>query len=230
MSKQPTLTTISSGYYSTTALNSNYTAIQTAFDNTLSLDGSTPNTMTADFDLGNQDLLNGNYGYFSRMYLNGVRVTAPEANITWLGEWVTSTAYVVDQLVRDTGNVYICLVDHTSGTFATDLAANKWELFASKGSAGAGTGDLLAANNLSDVSNADTALANLGGSTDGIANFKSSTEVYSPKLRLDNGGADWEFTVSSNNLVIKYNGGNVAKLDTSGNLTVIGNVTAYGTI
>ena len=175
MSKQPTLTTISSGYYSTTALNSNYTAIQTAFNNTLSLDGSTPNTMTADLDLGSQDLLNGNYLYGQRLYLNGVRVTSPDANITWLGEWVTSTSYVVDQLVRDTGNVYICLEDHTSGTFSTDLAANKWELFASKGSAGAGTGDLLAANNLSDLANSDTALANLGGGTVGIAIFKDTT-------------------------------------------------------
>lgn len=177
MSKQPTLTTISSGYYSTTALNSNYTAIQTAFNNTLSLDGSTPNTMTADFDLGNQDLLNGNYGYFSRMYLNGSRVTALSSTPDWQGTWVTSTAYDIDDLVQESGNTYICLEGHTSGTFSTDLAANKWELFAAKGSSGAGSGDLVAANNLSDVSDADTALANLGGGTKGIAIFKDTTSA-----------------------------------------------------
>ena len=230
MSKQPTVTTISSGFYSTTALNANFENIRDQFDNTLSLDGSTPNSMSADFDLNSQDLLNGRYVYSQRLYLNGVRVTAPEATPTWQGEWVTSTSYAVDALVRNDGNVYICIVAHTSGTFSTDLAANNWELFAAKGSAGAGTGDLLAANNLSDVSNADTALANLGGSTEGLANFKSSTEVYAPKFRLDNGGSDWEFTVSGNNLIIKYSNSNVAKIDTSGNLTVIGDVTAFGAI
>ena len=29
---------------------------------------------------------------------------------------------------------------------------------------------------------------------------------------------------------IKYNGTNIFKLDSSGNLTVIGNITAYGTV
>ena len=175
MSKQPTITTIASGFYSTSALNVNFENIRDQFDNTLSLDGSTPNAMSADFDLNSQDLLNGKYGYWDRLYLGGIRVTAPEANITWDGEWATSTAYSVDHLVRNDGNVYICIVAHTSGTFSTDLAAAKWELFAAKGSAGAGTGDLLAANNLSDVATPDTALANLGGGTVGIAIFKDTT-------------------------------------------------------
>ncbi|MDZ4287983.1 MAG: hypothetical protein U0984_08490 [Prosthecobacter sp.] len=44
--------------------------------------------------------------------------------------WVTSTAYAVGDLVR-TGSVgaysyYYCLAAHTSGTFATDLAAGDW--------------------------------------------------------------------------------------------------------
>lgn len=40
--------------------------------------------------------------------------------------WVTSTAYVVGDAVTDSGTSYYCLEDHTSGTFATDLAAGKW--------------------------------------------------------------------------------------------------------
>lgn len=41
--------------------------------------------------------------------------------------WVTGTAYVVGDLVLFTdGHVYKCLTAHTSGTFATDLAAAKW--------------------------------------------------------------------------------------------------------
>ena len=59
--------------------------------------------------------------------------------------------------MKTNGNVYICLVAHTSGTFATDLTALKWELMVSKGDSGAGTGDLVSTNNLSDVANSTTA-------------------------------------------------------------------------
>jgi len=40
--------------------------------------------------------------------------------------WATSTAYIVNDVVINSSTTYICLVAHTSGTFATDLAANKW--------------------------------------------------------------------------------------------------------
>lgn len=40
--------------------------------------------------------------------------------------WVTTTAYSVDDLVVESEIAYICLEAHTSSTFATDLAANKW--------------------------------------------------------------------------------------------------------
>lgn len=42
------------------------------------------------------------------------------------GEWATTTAYEKRDAVTESGNVYLCLEDHTSGTFATDLAADKW--------------------------------------------------------------------------------------------------------
>jgi len=40
--------------------------------------------------------------------------------------WLTSTPYVVGDYVLQTSVKYYCLVAHTSGTFATDLAAGKW--------------------------------------------------------------------------------------------------------
>lgn len=45
-------------------------------------------------------------------------------------EWATSTAYVVGDVLTlaTSGECYRCLVAHTSGTFATDLAASKWVL------------------------------------------------------------------------------------------------------
>lgn len=52
------LTDITSGYASTAALNANFDTIETAFDNTLSLDGSAPNTMAADLDMNSNNILN----------------------------------------------------------------------------------------------------------------------------------------------------------------------------
>lgn len=44
--------------------------------------------------------------------------------------WVTAHSYVVRDTVFTAGIFYQCLVSHTSGTFATDLAAAKWSLIA----------------------------------------------------------------------------------------------------
>ena len=40
--------------------------------------------------------------------------------------WVTSTPYVIDDLVKESSKMYTCLVAHSSGVFATDLGAGKW--------------------------------------------------------------------------------------------------------
>jgi len=48
---------------------------------------------------------------------------------TWKGEWVTATAYAVNDTVEYGGSGYVCIVAHTSGTFATDLTNGKWEMF-----------------------------------------------------------------------------------------------------
>lgn len=57
-----TLNTVASGFYGTTALNSNFQTIMDAFDNTLSLDGSTPNSMNADLDMNGNNILNSSFG------------------------------------------------------------------------------------------------------------------------------------------------------------------------
>jgi hypothetical protein len=52
------------------------------------------------------------------------------------GEWASSTAYAVGDVVSTTSGTkaYVCLVAHTSsGVFATDLAAGKWLLWAVDG-------------------------------------------------------------------------------------------------
>lgn len=52
------------------------------------------------------------------------------------GEWQTSTEYEAGDAVGVNGVLYFCLEAHTSGVFATDLAAGKW------GSGATGAGDV----------------------------------------------------------------------------------------
>lgn len=60
----------------------------------------------------------------------------PGGSLAWKGQWLTSTDYVLNDAVYQNGSSYLCLVGHTSGTFATDLAANKWSIFAQSGFSG----------------------------------------------------------------------------------------------
>lgn len=161
MAKKPTISTISSGFNSTATINESLEALRDGFDNTLSLDGSTPNAMLADLDLNGNSILNAGEIEVSGLTLNGQQITDISSVPEWRSSWTTGRAYVKNDLVQEAGNAYICLVDHTSGTFSTDLVALRWELFAAKGAAGAGTGDMLGSNNLSDVANVATARANI---------------------------------------------------------------------
>lgn len=52
-------------------------------------------------------------------------------------------------------------------------------------------------------------------------------DLTADELKLN---TNWTITGSGTSLIIAYSGTDVAKLDSSGNLTVIGNVTAYGTV
>ena len=71
MAKKPDITTIASGYYSRQALNTNFENLQDGFDNTLSLDGSTPNAMGADLDLNNNNIINAGVIGASSLVVNG---------------------------------------------------------------------------------------------------------------------------------------------------------------
>jgi hypothetical protein len=162
MAKKPTISTVATGFNSQETINQNFISVRDAFDNTLSLDGSTPNTLQADLDVGDNNILNADSVYSHKYYENGVRVVGTAFVPSWKGSWTTATEYAINDLVRQDGSSYICLVAHTSGTFSTDLTAVYWELFSQKGSAGLGTGDMLSANNLSDVDNVATSRSNLG--------------------------------------------------------------------
>jgi len=60
---------------------------------------------------------------YIRFFSNGAQVVLTLADVT---AWGTTTGYVVGDYVKEAGVIYYCISAHTSGTFATDLAANKW--------------------------------------------------------------------------------------------------------
>ena len=82
------------------------------------------------------------------------------------------------------------------------------------------------------TSNAQTQIdgkASLSG-----ASFTGAVDVDAAltanSLVIDNGASDWSFEIESNVLYFKFAGTKKAKLDSSGNLTVAGDITAFGTV
>jgi hypothetical protein len=67
-----TTTPINSRYGSIDALNDNFDAIETAIENTLSRDGTTPNEMEANLDMNGYSILNAGSVSASSLTLNGV--------------------------------------------------------------------------------------------------------------------------------------------------------------
>lgn len=80
MSKKPTISTVPQITTNTTTINNNFSAVRDAFENTISRDGSTPNTMEADFDLNSNDILNAGTVYADDISVDGVSLGASIAS------------------------------------------------------------------------------------------------------------------------------------------------------
>ena len=195
------LDTIASGY-DLSKINTNFSRLATAIENTLSRDGTSPNLLAADIDMNDQRIYNlpdpiadgepvtkawieaqpaSTAADAASAAASAATAQAAAATIDgfeWTGAWTTATAYVVNNLAYDLGQTYVCIVAHTSTDvdISTDYGAGKWELFASKGAAGVGTGDMLAAKNLSDVASVSTARNNLLAV--GTADIGVSVQAY----------------------------------------------------
>lgn len=101
------------------------------------------------------------------------------------GAWLTTTAYAIGDMVSNGTGTYVCAEAHTSGTFATDLAAGKWitlfdsSVVAASSVSFAPTGDIVSTNaqaafaeldsekmskaaNGSDIANEETFRGNIG--------------------------------------------------------------------
>lgn len=49
-----------------------------------------------------------------------------DSDIGSINDWVTGRNYKINEVVVQGTSLYLCIVDHTSGTFLTDLNSNKW--------------------------------------------------------------------------------------------------------
>lgn len=104
-----------------------------------------------------------------------------------------------------------------------------------KGGAGTGTGTggavivQVADGAASTGSSVNAHATALTIADDKDATFEADVLVKG-NIALDNTAGDWSFEVSSNKLIFKYGGTAKMELDTSGNLKVTGDVTAFGSI
>lgn len=121
------------------------------------------------------------------------------------GDWVTATAYVVGDLATSGGRQYQCLVAHTSGTFATDLAAGKWVLTAAESSEDAAAS---AAGAAASAMLATTAITNFSAVADAEAFNPSSAPEFSRTAGYaaagDGGGALYKLVVAEPSHEGKY--------------------------
>lgn len=72
-------------------------------------------------------------GFIELYNLSATARAALQLDFNPRGAWATATAYAVDDLVEQDNVSYLCLVAHTSGTFATDYTAAKWMVFTGGG-------------------------------------------------------------------------------------------------
>lgn len=133
-------------------INNNFAAVETALEKTLSRDGTSPNTMTADLDLNGNDLLNVDN-------LNANTVTIGGSSITTAG-FAKGDAATVTVGTVTTGAAGSSAIVTNSGT-SSAAVLNFTIPRGNTGASGAGSGDMLKANNLSDVTSTATAFANI---------------------------------------------------------------------
>lgn len=149
-------------------INANHTAIETALENTLSRDGTSPNTMNADFDMNDNDILNVGALDVTTLTIGGTAVAATALLALGYNGWspvfaiASNGAARVLQLVSWVGGEGTAPTDYINYYVgASGMVAAIGSAVDIRGPSGVGTGDLLAANNLSDVASAATAFGNI---------------------------------------------------------------------
>lgn len=153
------------------------------------------------------------------VYNNGTNVVDAVTHLTSLT--LASALPIASGGTGSTSTTYCNLQTNVIGTLpngnTTASSSNGAATIVARDGSGNFAANTITANLTGLASNA-TYSVSAGSAT----NATNATQITNP------GG--WSITPSGTTLFFSYNGTNVATLDSSGNLTVIGNLTAYGTI
>lgn len=94
-------------------INTNFQRVDASFQDALSRSGNGPNQMNADLDMNSNDLLNVNSLNANSIEIQGVPIG--QFSGTFKGLWDNSTAYVINDVVRDpSGNLWIAKQSSTN--------------------------------------------------------------------------------------------------------------------
>ena len=161
----------------------------------------------------------------------GVTVTSTGAELNIL-DGVTSTTAEINKLDGFTGDVND--LNYAKDLRATGVTTSEFDVLD-------GITATTAEINLMDGVTATTQELNyVDGVTSNVQtqiNTKApsasptlTTPTLSSAITITGGTQSWTVTAAGTNLTFAYNGTNVLRVDSSGNLTALANVTAYGTI
>jgi len=102
--------------------------INASLSTTPTVSGTTasPNTVAASTSVGVQPQI-------TRMAIEGIR--GADGDMTWAGEWSSSTNYVANQVVYYEGSAYVCIQGNSN--LRPDLNTTQWTLMVQKGDTGA---------------------------------------------------------------------------------------------
>jgi len=161
--------------------------------------------------------------------------------ISWKGAFSGSTNYSANDVVRYSGDTYICLVDHVASTDTPDVDATNWELFAAQGdtgptgASGSGSGTVVGPSPTVDGEVAlfsgttGTVIKRATGSglaklTSGKLGTATSGTDYAPattgsSVLKGNGSGGFSAAVAGVDFVGATTGSGVQKADGSGGLT-----------
>jgi cytoskeletal protein CcmA (bactofilin family) len=172
-------------------------------------------------------------GYQTTAGLSANVATLTSNNTSFVGTVTAANVVSNTQLSSNLANYVTTSSLATSVTTASlsvgaNVVMNTANLNISNGASG--TANIQASATLLKVANT-TGVANLTPynltiGTTTVGNNQMSTNTFTIK----GGASDWTVAVATNSLIFAYGGVNKMKLDTTGNLTVVGDVTAYGTI
>jgi len=172
MAVTATILPIGSGY-NRTSINTNFTNIQTALANALSRDGHSPNEMTADIDLNSNDLLNAGLVETTRLVIAGDEFFTSEA----VAKGDAATIAIGSVATGDAGTSVIVTNSGTTAEAILNFTIPKGDT----GLSGAGSGDMVAAQNLNDVVDKPTAFTNIkqaaSETATGVVELATTTEA-----------------------------------------------------